>query len=192
MIETDGLEKNVEVGEGKNKYKAVSEATVLNAVKPLLKKYGVIIFPIDVKAVESKETFSTYKGQSERLLTTCHVTYKIADVDSGESMELQTVGQGSDTQDKGIGKAMTYAYKILLQKTFMLFSGEDTDNTHSDEITEAQVIKMSPEQVAEIEKLLEKHDGLKEKMLKGYEVESINEINASAYNKIIERLKRDA
>ena len=28
-------------------------------------------------------------------------------------------------------------YKAVLQKTFMLFSGEDTDNTHSDEISKA-------------------------------------------------------
>jgi len=33
---------------------------------------------------------------------------------------------------------MIYAHKVLLQKTFMLFSGEDSDNEHSDKINEEQ------------------------------------------------------
>lgn len=192
MSETEGIDKSLEVGYGNSKYKAVSEKDVLNAIKPLLKKHGLILFPVEVKAVESKESFSTAKGESERLLTAVHATYKLCDPESGEYELIQTVGHGVDNQDKGTGKALTYAYKALLQKTFMLFSGEDTDNTHSDEITEKAIKKLNAKQVDEIEKLLEKHDGLKEKMLKGYEVESIKEINASAYNKIIERLQRDA
>ena len=192
MCETEGIEKNLEVGFGSNKYKAVGEASVLNAIKPLLKKHGVIIVPVMVKAEESKETFSTAKGQSERLLTTVHATFKVADVDSGESMHLQTVGHGADNQDKGTGKALTYAYKALLQKTFMLFSGEDTDNTHSDKMTDDQMVKLSNDQVAEIEKLLAEHEDrdLKAKMLKGYEVSDIKEINAVNYNQIIKRLKK--
>ena len=43
-------------------------------------------------------------------------------------------------------KAMTYAYKALIQKTFCLFSGEDTDNTHSDDITKSNSHKETDEE----------------------------------------------
>ena len=39
MCETEGLSKSMDVGSGNYKYKAISEKVVLNAVKPLLKKY---------------------------------------------------------------------------------------------------------------------------------------------------------
>ncbi len=134
MTESESLEKDMTVGSNKFSYKAISEATVLNNVKPLLKTHGVILFPIKVESKEIRDEVETSKGTTTRLLTQIHATYKICDVDSGECELLETVGNGVDTQDKGTGKAMTYAYKTLLQKTFMLFSGEDTDNTHSQEI----------------------------------------------------------
>jgi hypothetical protein len=50
MSETEGLKKDMAVGFGQNQYKAISEAAVLNTIKPLLKKYKVIIFPIRVES----------------------------------------------------------------------------------------------------------------------------------------------
>lgn len=139
MAETEGLSKDLSVGFGNNSYKAVSESAVLNVVKPLLKKHGLILFPINVEVENWKDEFTTRNGDSARLVTQIKATYKIVDTDTGESELLQTVGHGVDTQDKASGKAMTYAYKALLQKTFMMFSGEDTDNEHSDAITDRQV-----------------------------------------------------
>ena len=135
MEESEAIEKNMSVGFGSNSYKAISEASVLNAVKPLLKKHKLILFPIKIEAKDMVDTFTTAKGESVRLMTQVKATYKIVDAESGESEILETIGNGVDTQDKASGKAMTYAYKALLQKTFCLFSGEDTDNEHSDDIT---------------------------------------------------------
>lgn len=135
MCETEGLEKEISVGFGNNSYRAITERTVLNLIKPLLKKYGLILFPIEVESREHEATYEGSKGQVTRLMTSLVVKYKIVDVETGEYEILSTVGNGSDPQDKGSGKAMTYAYKALLQKTFMLFSGEDTDNEHSDSMS---------------------------------------------------------
>jgi hypothetical protein len=52
---------------------------------------------------------------------------------SGESIELAGYGQGVDTQDKGAGKATTYALKNTLLNMFLIPTGVDSDNTHSDE-----------------------------------------------------------
>ena len=130
MNESPALEKSMKVGSGSYSYKAIGEAEVLNAVKPLFKKYKLIIFPI---GSEVNEIVSEIGGKT-RAITQVKVTYKIVDIETSESVEVVGIGNGADTQDKGAGKAFTYALKSALSKTFMLFSGDDTDNTHSNDI----------------------------------------------------------
>ena len=135
MCDSEAVAKDLTVGsKPSSSYKAVSEAAVLNGVKPLLKKYKLIIFPVDVDIEDGFREFEGKYGTSQRFNAIVRAKYKIVDIESGENEILSTVGFGVDSQDKGSGKAMTYAYKALLQKTFMLFSGEDTDNTHSEDL----------------------------------------------------------
>ena len=148
MVESEAVEKKMTVGEGKNSYKAVSEAAVLNAIKPLLKKHGLVIFPVGIKIQENFQEYQGKYGITQRFMSELHAKYKIVDIDTGEFEILETVGYGADSQDKGSGKAMTYAYKALLQKTFMLFSGEDTDNEHSDDIEKKNSHDNHPQQPA--------------------------------------------
>lgn len=146
MCESEALEKNLTVGDGKNSYKAVGEASVLNSIKPLLKAHGIVIFPIEVNIEEKFNEFQGKYGTTQRFMSVLHAKYKVVDIDTGEFEILETVGYGADSQDKGSGKAMTYAYKALIQKTFCLFSGEDTDNTHSDDITKSNSHKETDEE----------------------------------------------
>ena len=140
MCDSEAIEKTMTVGSGNNSYKAVSEAAMLNLVKPLFKKHKLIVFPIEGDIKDNAMTWEktdTYKGtvkQDLRAITELKVMYKIVDIESGESEILVGFGNGADPQDKGAGKAFTYSFKNMLSKTFMLFSGEDTDNTHSDDI----------------------------------------------------------
>ena len=139
MNESEAVEKTMTVGSGKNAYKAVSEAAMLNMVKPLLKKHKLIIFPIDGTIqdhtmVWDKTNFDGKTEKSLRAMTELKVTYRIMDTESKEFQDVVGFGNGSDPQDKGAGKAFTYSLKNALSKSFMLFSGEDTDNEHSDDI----------------------------------------------------------
>ena len=143
MCETEAIEKSVTVGDKQNAYKAVGEADVLNVIKPLFKKYGLIIIQHEVSVLDRFDTFTTKYGESSRLMTQVHTKFKIVDVETGEFDFIEAIGNGVDTQDKASGKAQTYALKVGLQKTFMLFSGEDTDNEHSDDITKQQTKPIS-------------------------------------------------
>jgi hypothetical protein len=139
MCDSEAVEKSMVVGSGKNSYKAVSEAAMLNMVKPLFKKYKLIIFPVDGDIKDNVMTWdkTDYDGKTSktlRAMTELKVMYRILDVESGEYQDVVGFGNGADSQDKGAGKAFTYSLKNALSKTFMLFSGEDTDNTHSDDI----------------------------------------------------------
>jgi hypothetical protein len=142
MNESEGLEKDLIVGSGSNSYKAVGEKEVLNMLKPLFKKHKLIVFPVDGDISEANSVYNTeFKGEvttKTRNVTQIKVKFKIVDVETGESELLMGFGNGADSQDKGSGKAFTYAFKTMLNKTFMLFSGEDTDNEHSDDIGKVQ------------------------------------------------------
>lgn len=144
MCDTESIDKSMTVGYGNNSYKAVSEKDMLNMIKPLLKKHRLVCLPVAGEMHESCETVETAKGATVRAITSLVAQWKIVDIDTGESEILYGFGQGADTQDKGAGKAYTYAYKNMFSKTFCIFSGEDTDNTHSDEITAQNTAKKVP------------------------------------------------
>jgi hypothetical protein len=90
---------------------------------------------------------------------------------SGEFIEIAGYGQWVDTQDKGAGKATTYALKNTLLNMFLIPTGLDTDNTHSDDIeTPKAPTKQTPTTNPEIG--LENHKCLKcwrESMAKVFE-----------------------
>lgn len=172
MNESEGLEKDLVVGSGSNSYKAVGEKEVLNMLKPLFKKHKLIVFPVDGDISEENSVYNTeYKGEvttKTRNVTQIKVKFKIVDVETGESEFLMGFGNGADSQDKGSGKAFTYAFKTMLNKTFMLFSGEDTDNEHSDDIGKPQnpPQQSKPAQMANSQPVKNKPNGGEEKASK--------------------------
>jgi len=137
MCDVPSLEKDMVVGKGtKGEYKAIGEKTVLNAVKPLFIREKLIIFPSKTETVEVTETYVDGYGKNKlKSMTQSNMTYTLVDAETGESIDIEVTGNGADTQDKGSGKAATYAFKTALSKTFMMFTGDDTDNDHSDDTT---------------------------------------------------------
>ncbi|MDQ9734072.1 ERF family protein, partial [Acinetobacter baumannii] len=58
--------------------------------------------------------------------------YKFVNVENPEeSIEIISYGDGIDTQDKAVGKAMTYADKYALMKAYKIISGDDPDQDKS-------------------------------------------------------------
>ena len=205
MEESDAIEKNMQVGSGKNSYFAISEAAVLNTVKPLLKKHKLIVFPVDLEITERVDiykTSNTYNNvttidDKARLLTQLNVKWKIIDIETGESEILASPGNGADTQDKGSGKAWTYAYKALLQKCFMLFSGEDTDNTHSDDIdkklTKSTIIEKPSQNDMDNLVIFAEQKGIAYEQLEEFARKGFNtsfiKINKEQYNILYKRIE---
>lgn len=184
MCETKSLERDKEVGYGRNAYKAISEATVLNEIKPLFKKHGLIIFPIEVQANDHVDNFLTKDGEASRLMTQVLPKWKIVDIDTGEFEIIASIGNGVDTQDKGSGKAMTYSLKVALQKTFMMFSGEDTDNEHSDVITEKQTMPADPKLKNQLVDAFNAMDETRQKAaLNHYKVKDIVDLPVDLWSK---------
>lgn len=191
MCETEAIEKKVEVGWGKNAYKAVGEKEVLNMMKPLFKKYGLIMFPIEMNPVDRVDNFHTKDGESSRLMTQVSPKFKLVDIETGEFEIIASIGNGVDTQDKASGKALTYSLKVALQKTFMLFSGEDTDTTFSDDITEQQTKPKDQKKLNELVDLFEElKPETKTATLKHYKIKDIVELPVDLWDRAIKGMSK--
>ena len=143
--ELANVAKNLEVSMGQNnKYKAVGEADVLKAVKPLEEKYGVYSYPASRRVIESGTLESVdYKGNAKKqLFERLEIIYRFVNVDKpDEYIEITSYGDGIDSGDKSVGKAMTYADKYALMKGYKITTGEDPDQDASDDLKTASTQK---------------------------------------------------
>lgn len=136
--EISAVAKNLNVGFGKSQYKAVGEADVLAAVKPIEAKYGVYSYPLERSIVDTailenvKADGTISKSQFLRVET----TYRFVNMDKPEEfIDMVSYGDGVDTQDKAPGKAMTYSDKYSLLKAYKIITGDDPDQNASGEYT---------------------------------------------------------
>lgn len=162
-LEISNVEKNLIVGMGKSSYKAVGEADVLATVKPIEAKYRVYSYPFSRQIIESGTLESTtYNGEiRKQLFERIEVVYRFVNMDNTEEVvDITSYGDGLDSGDKSVGKAMTYADKYALLKAYKLITGEDPDQEASTALvkkTTAQkpVVKkgLSPDLAKECEEL---------------------------------------
>ena len=120
------------VGDGNNSYRGVSDKEVKQKIGEAMAEYGLCIVPINIdKEIKVDRWVDTYGKPKQSVFTEVKSTYLLMH-ESGESIEIQGYGHGIDSQDKGAGKATTYALKNALLYTFLVPTGtlEDTDTTH--------------------------------------------------------------
>jgi len=132
--------KDDDIQFGNTRYKAISEEKVTRAVREKLIEYGITIIPCS--QTHTREAMVNKEGKHAGYLTTVDMTYMIVNVDDPtDYVTAVSSGTGVDTQDKGVGKAMTYAYKYLLLRVFAIPTGEDPDKISSAELDEKQQSK---------------------------------------------------
>lgn len=194
--EISKVAKNLHVGEGKNQYKAVGEADVLAAVKPIEAKHGVYSFPFDREIVESGEMVSTTKyGDRKSLYLRVKTVYRFVNVDEpSEFIDITTYGDGVDSQDKAPGKAMTYGDKYALLKAYKIQTGDDPDQNASETLNTIDRTgePAYPERSAMLS-CVQKWYQI-EKLLAAYRIDSIDKLTdaqlQALYNKGAEKIKQ--
>ena len=102
---------------------------VVAALRPALVKHGVAylatVKPETVSCVEHSMT----KSGTQRYKTTLMMDMTFVNIDDpGDAYNVSFPGEGIDDSDKGSGKALSYATKNGLLKTFMIESGDEADN----------------------------------------------------------------
>ena len=103
------LAKDDRVEFNKTSYRALSEEKVTSIMRAELVKHKLIVYPVS-QATSRAGT-----------ITHVDVTYRMVNVeDPSEYIEIASCGDGADTQDKGSGKAMTYAFKYTLSVLWLI------------------------------------------------------------------------
>lgn len=128
------VSKNMEIQvSNTNKYKAVQERDVIDAVKPLMAKYRVYSYPVDRDCDERGRIVATTKyGDKENFYFHYRNIMRFVNVDkTDEFIDVVSYSTGIDSGDKADGKAMTYADKYAFMKAFMISTGEDPDQEAS-------------------------------------------------------------
>ncbi|WP_161539674.1 ERF family protein [Paramagnetospirillum kuznetsovii] len=98
-------------------YTIVSHDAVTAKVRPVLVKHGVVYYPVDlVPAQDGNRTEVIMK-------------VRFANIDDpSDFIDVPSMGYGIDSQDKGPGKAISYAVKYALLKALGLETGDDADH----------------------------------------------------------------
>lgn len=124
MAELSYVQRNRRAPNEIGGFSFVSHDAVTAAVRPLLVKHGVLCLPTIID--------HTREGNQTTLL----VDLAFINTDRPEDRCIvRSVGYGIDKQDKGPGKAMSYAVKYGLLKTFSLETGDDVEAAAVDRTT---------------------------------------------------------
>ena len=99
------------------RYSIVSHDAVTKKVRPAMVKHGVVYWPNEIY----------YRQNGNR--TEAHIIVRFQSVNSEKSdfIDVSSLGYGIDQQDKGPGKAISYAVKYALLKVLGLETGDDPD-----------------------------------------------------------------
>ncbi len=130
--EIGSVAKDLKVGEGEKSYQATSEGSVLSAVKPLEEKYRVFSYATsrekETQIIEKEYTWNGQQRKIRLVKVDITATYRFVNIDKpDEYIETISYGTGLDTGDKAAGKAMTYADKYALMKTYKISTGNAND-----------------------------------------------------------------
>lgn len=121
------------------RYSIVSHDAVTAKVRPAMVQAGIVYYPLKMQLTQNGNR------------TEVQMTVRFQNIDDHqEFMDVVTAGYGIDDQDKGPGKAISYAVKYALLKTLGLESGDEPDEDQTTRHTpELQIlVKITKERIA--------------------------------------------
>ena len=135
------VKKTEEARAGLYSYKYASSSAVLSSLKKSMDENKVMIIPnVDKFTISDHQT----KNGGHEYFTVLEMTYNVINADSPEdNIKISWTGQGLDTGEKGIGKALTYAEKYLFLKLFNIPT--DADDPDKDAPREPRVSNLATE-----------------------------------------------
>lgn len=141
MKKVEYLQKDGRVEFGRTRYSFLSEEKITTETRKAMAEVGLILYPINMEILD-KEEITTKNGTARAFAI--KVTYRIQDTESEEYIDVQALGEGMDSGDKALNKAMTGAFKYAQRQSFMIPTGDDPDYTSSDEMINSSVATTQP------------------------------------------------
>jgi len=154
------------------KYNVVTHDAVTAKVRPALLEQGVIYHPIS----------QTVNQNGNR--TEVEMVIRFVNIDQPDDcIDVPTFGYGIDAQDKGPGKAVSYAVKYALLKTLGLETGDDAD-------LDNQPHEITPEQFVAMRDAVEESGADEAKFLKAFKAASLQQFPPAKYDEAMKLLAK--
>ena len=169
----------------RHNYSYVTAADLAGSVGDILAELGVVVIP-QLQSISTE----TPRSSSDRIARVV-MNYRFVDARSGEELTVRVAGEGADAGDKAPYKAMTGALKYALLQSFLLATGDDPEDERADSraaLGSERVI--TPEQVRELQGLIEETGTELERVLAYYRVSALGEMTEGSYRRALELLNR--
>ena len=169
----------------RHNYSYVTAADLAGSVGDILAELGVVVIP-QLQSISTE----TPRSSSDRIARVV-MNYRFVDARSGEELSVRVAGEGADAGDKAPYKAMTGALKYALLQSFLLSTGDDPEDEHANSraaLGSERVI--TPEQVRELQGLIEETGTELERVLAYYRVAALSEMTEGSYRRALELLNR--
>ena len=163
-----------EAKEVNGQYRFVSHDAVTAKVRPAFIKHGVLVVTDLVG----------HRQDGNRTEVDMSVSFINAD-HPDDRITIQAFGYGIDTQDKGPGKAISYAVKYALLKALMLETGDDPER----DMVEHEPAKITEDQIKDILALADEVKADIPKMLKFFKAPAIEKILAKDHERVVKMLE---
>lgn len=107
-------------------YQYVSGAKVIEHIKPLMNKHGLLLKQEVLNIQNSRQDYLTAKGAAKsEILSSVSMKFTWIDTETGERDENMFGALGMNDWEKGLGSALTYAERYFLLKYFHINTDED-------------------------------------------------------------------
>ena len=116
---------------GGGNYKYAGEAEIIATIRPAMVDAGIIMYPAGVHDMRI-DTYPTKNSSMNHVVAI--YTWVFTHAESSTSIEVMTVGEGADVGDKSANKSMTAAKKYALLQTFLIETGNDPDDSSSQDM----------------------------------------------------------
>jgi len=178
------MQKDKGVGTGANAYKAITHDQVTSILNPYFSEYGVMVVPRQIsgelnaagKTTASGIPYTNYIGMYEINFV------NIDDPTDKVSVILGAVGE--DTNDKGPGKAHSYATKYAMLKILSIETGDGEESRQ-----ESKPEYISLDQAIVIKDMIKASGADQLKFLEFIKAKSVSKITANNYNVAIKALE---
>jgi hypothetical protein len=169
----------------RHNYSYVMAADLAGSVGDILAELGIVVIP-QLQSISTE----TPRSSTERIARIV-MNYRFVDARSGEELTVRVAGEGADTGDKALYKAMTGALKYALLQSFLLASGDDPEDEREDmRNVPGPERPITPEQVCELEARIEETGTELERVLAYYKVSALSEMTQGSYRRALELLNR--
>jgi hypothetical protein len=148
-------------------------------------EHGLLLVP---RVVKNKISPHTTKNGNAEYFTELEMQFTwINSEKPDEQIVCDWYGQGLDSGEKGVGKAMTYAEKYFLLKFFNIATDKDDPDAFCEKHKKAELI--NEEQANTIDSMLKDNSINKDIFLKWAKVECVGDILTTNYAKSVEAIK---